>query len=139
MGKLDIVYVHIVFIDDLLLKYFKIKEEQLKKIKFLYHVIKQKKLTNFYLETHVGEPDEFKDWRKVALYFVGKFIKGPKAGKLSCTGYFYPTLKQAKDERIKRQGNYYIDKIDLDNFEIKKETRTRLLYAISLSSSTFQV
>jgi len=41
MGKLDIVYVHIVFIDDLLLKYFKIKEEQLKKIKFLYHVIKQ--------------------------------------------------------------------------------------------------
>ena len=59
---------------------------------------------------------EFKDWRKVALYFVGKFIKGPKAGKLSCTGYFYPTLKQAKDERIKRQGNYYIDKIDLDNF-----------------------
>ncbi|HEY6978136.1 MAG TPA: hypothetical protein VH396_17670 [Chitinophagaceae bacterium] len=113
---------HLALIDDLLQKEFGLTSGLIKMIKLLGGVIKEQFFVNFYYESHAKTKNEFKAWRKVEPYMIGIYISGAKKGKVSLTGYFTPTPQQIKQGKEKGQGNYDVDKIDLNKFKILKQT-----------------
>ncbi len=117
-----IIPAQVALIDDLLGKVFRITNEQLEKVKILSNIIKQRRLINFYYQSNEGRKDKFLDWRKVEPYMVGIYTHGPKKDKISCTGYFRATSQQNKEGRVDDQGNYYLEKINMDQFEVLEET-----------------
>lgn len=107
-------------VNDLLRKKYNLNNEQLKKINRIAQAIKQNKLINFFYISHKDDKKwEFKGYRKVEPYFIGRYIDKET---LSLTGYFYPTEEQQSAGKEERQGNYLIDDIDLEKFSELNET-----------------
>jgi predicted NUDIX family NTP pyrophosphohydrolase len=108
-------------IDDLLKKVYMLNEAQIDKIRLLGNIIRSAKLIRFYYRSERPKGKEFKDYRTVEPYLVGKYIE-VRNETVSLSGYFLPTKKQETDGGKKGQGNYLVDKIDLEKFEILNET-----------------
>ncbi|MGN6615948.1 MAG: NUDIX domain-containing protein [Ilyomonas sp.] len=103
-------------IDDLLQKVHGLNNKQIDKVKQLGNIIRSAKLIRFYYESKRSEGKEFKDYREVEPYLIGKYIKDRNKA-LSMSGYFWPTKKQEADKEQKGQGNYLVDKIDPEKLE----------------------
>lgn len=108
-------------INDLLKKVYELNDAQIHKVKLLGNIIKSAKLIRFYYESERPKGRSFKDYRTIEPYLIGKYIK-VRNEALSLSGYFLPTKNQEAEEEKKGQGNYLVDKIDLERFETLEET-----------------
>jgi WYL domain-containing protein len=90
-------------------------EEKLEKklSEIISQAIRDRKKMRFYYESSGG-----KYWRKVEPYLLA--VK--QNGNLYLTGYEYPSKERVKEKGNDRQGQYLLNKLDLNKLEIFNET-----------------
>lgn len=105
-------------IDMMLNKKEPITKQEADILALIISAIKQQKKIKFYYESNSGG-----SWRTVEPYMVSLQIeKKTKAfGNIVLSGYAYPDEKSLKDKN-EHQGNYLLNKINIDQFKILDET-----------------
>jgi hypothetical protein len=88
-------------------------EQEIKDI--ICQAITNHNLLNFYYESGSG-----KYWRKVEPYLLANRKEGEK--KVYFTGYVYPEKGQTRKNKNDNQGQFLINKINLDKFEVLSQT-----------------
>jgi hypothetical protein len=83
--------------------------------KLICQYIKEHKVLWFYYESSSG-----KYWRKVEPYILA--IKDNGKGNAFFTGYAYPSKEAKQKNSNDNQGQYLLNKIDINRFEVLEET-----------------
>jgi hypothetical protein len=81
--------------------------------------IEEHKVVWFYYESSSG-----KYWRKVDPYILA--IKDNGKGNIFFTGYVYPSKEGRQKNNSDDQGQYLLNKIDINQFEVLDETFNEL-------------
>lgn len=87
--------------------------------KLICQCIKEHKVLWFYYESDTG-----KFWRKVDPYILALYDNGK--GNAYFTGYVYPLKGIKRKNNNDDQGQYLLNKIDINQFEILDETFDKL-------------
>jgi hypothetical protein len=95
------------------------KNYETKLQQIICNAIKQREVLWFYYESGSG-----KYWRKVAPYILA--IKDNEEGNLFFTGHVYAPGERKNKAEKDEQGNYLLNKIDLNKFEVLDETFNEL-------------
>jgi hypothetical protein len=98
----------------ILLKIFSMNKHQTKFVKIICQAIQERKIVKFYYESKSGNYE-----RKVEPYILA--VKDKGKGNIFFTGYAYPSRERRTKSTNDNQGQYLLNKIDINKFEVLDE------------------